>query len=180
MRHFQQLAAGIDVGPLAHQLALAPGLWNENDLRTTHPQSAHVEADDIWLWFNDIPDDPTTVLNDIQTRPYPAWRALTASHELVFDLMRRVGGSQLGRVLITRLRPGAIITPHVDEGAPATFYTRYQIAVQSLPGALFNIGDETVNFATGDVWWIDNRTTHSVVNNSVDDRIVCIVDIRAC
>jgi quercetin dioxygenase-like cupin family protein len=67
----------------------------------------------------------------------------------------------------------------VDSGAPATFYTRYQIALQSLPGALFNIEDETVNFRSGDIWLINNKAEHSVVNNSADDRIVCIVDIRS-
>jgi quercetin dioxygenase-like cupin family protein len=48
-----------------------------------------------------------------------------------------------------------------------------------LPGALFHSGDETSNFHTGEVWWVNNRVTHSVVNNSADDRIVCIVDIRS-
>jgi aspartyl/asparaginyl beta-hydroxylase (cupin superfamily) len=98
---------------------------------------------------------------------------------MVLDLIHRVNGVQLGRCIITKLPPGGQITPHVDGGAPAEFYTRYQIALQSLPGALFHSGDETVNFRAGEIWWINNRVTHSVVNNSADDRIVCIVDIRS-
>jgi quercetin dioxygenase-like cupin family protein len=97
---------------------------------------------------------------------------------MIFDLMRTVEGIQLGRVIITKLSPGKEITPHVDQGAPAEWFNRYQIALQSLPGALFHIGDETVNFRTGDVFMIDNRTEHSVQNHSADDRIVCIADIR--
>jgi hypothetical protein len=82
-------------------------------------------------------------------------------------------------VVVTKLPSGAIIYPHVDRGTSAEFYTRYQIALQSRPGALFHCEDETVNFRPGEVWWVNTRVTHSVVNNSDDDRIVCIVDIRS-
>jgi quercetin dioxygenase-like cupin family protein len=66
-------------------------------------------------------------------------------------------------------------------GAPAEYFTRYQIALQSLPGAIFRVEDETANFRSGDAWWFNNQLEHEVVNNSADDRIVCIIDVRhAC
>lgn len=178
MKHFQYIGK-VDTFPLLHEIQRHPELWNENDLRTAHPGSAHAQADDIWLWFNKVTDGSEySVADDIQTYPYKAWSVLTHARTLVLDLMRRVDGTQLGRVLITRLVPGTAITPHTDQGAPATFYRRYQIALQSMPGAVFNIDDEQANFQTGDVWWINNRAEHSVVNNSADDRIVMIVDVR--
>ena len=70
MRNFLQLAAGVDVGPTLHALALNPDLWNENALRTTHPNSAHAQADDIWLLFNRVPEDPAEVINDLNVEPY--------------------------------------------------------------------------------------------------------------
>jgi aspartyl/asparaginyl beta-hydroxylase (cupin superfamily) len=76
------------------------------------------------------------------------------------------------------LPPGKEISSHVDSGAPATYFQRYQIALQSLPGAIFKIEDEEVQFSTGEVWHIDNTKTHSVINNSGDDRIAMIVDVR--
>jgi quercetin dioxygenase-like cupin family protein len=164
--------------PVLHTLALNPDLWNENDLRTRHHGTAHAEADDIWLLFNRVPENPAEVVDDTWVVPYRGWEVLSPLRPLVLDLMRRVEGVQLGRVMVTRLRPGARIAPHTDQGAPAEIFTRYQIALQSLPGALFQIEDETVNFRSGDVWWIDNRAEHSVINNSADDRIVCIVDVR--
>jgi hypothetical protein len=178
MKHFLQIAAGIDVTPTLHALSLNADLWNENSLRTAHPDSAHAEADDIWLLFNTIPEDPAAVVDDLTVIPYRGWHVLLPLRPLVLDLMRRVEGIGLGRVMVTRLKPGATITPHVDQGAPAEYFTRYQIALQSLPGANFRIENETVNFRTGDVWWINNRVEHDVVNNSADDRIVCIVDVR--
>ena len=178
MRHFLQIAGNVDTVPVLNALATNPGLWNEVSVRTSHPASPHVQADDILVFFNEIPADPTQILDDIQTRPYPAWSALPQLRPLVFDLMRRVEATQLGRVMITRLSPGARIAPHVDEGAPATFFSRYHVALQSHPGALFRIEDETVTFATGDAWWVNNRLEHEVINNSADDRIVLIVDLR--
>lgn len=178
MRHFLQLAGGIDVTPVLHALSLNQDLWNENTLRTAHPMTAHAEADDIWLLFNRIPANPAEVVDDVHVVPYRGWDVLGPLRALVLDLMRRVDGIQLGRVIVTRLKPGARITPHIDRGAPAELFTRYQIALQSLPGAQFRIEDETVNFRAGDAWWINNRAEHEVINNSADDRIVCIVDVR--
>jgi len=179
LRNFLRIAESIDTMPLLAALAVRPDLWNANDLRTKYQESPHCEADDIWLWFNKMPDNPADVIDDIQTHPYPAWTQLPVK-DMVLNLMRAVGGTQLGRVLITRLAPGHEIYPHADEGAPATFYSRYQIMLQCNPGVLFLCGDETVQMKTGDVYWFDNRQTHSVLNNSADDRLALIVDVRTC
>jgi hypothetical protein len=179
VRNFYRIAHGVDVTPLMHQLALNPDLWDQNTLRTTHPLTPHKDVSDVWALFNIIdPENPAATIDAIQTHPYEAWTRLPALKPLTLDLMRRVEGTQLGRVLITRLPPGKAITPHVDEGTPVTFYRRYQIALQSNPGALFTIEEEVVNFQSGEAWWINNRAEHSVVNNSSDDRIVVIADIR--
>ena len=175
VKHFLRIAEFVDTLPVLHSLVLNNDLWDENDLRTTHPETVHAETSDIWVFFNEITDD---VINDIQTIPYRAWDVLLPLRPVIFDLMRRLGGTQLGRVLITRLKPGGKIVPHTDVGAPVNFYNRYMIALQNLPGSVFIIEDEEVTFKPGEVWWINNGAEHSVVNNSADDRIVCIVDIR--
>jgi hypothetical protein len=178
MRHFLQIATGVDVVPALNALAVQDDLWNENSLRSAYPNSPHAEVDDVWLLFNRMPANPAEVIDDIQAQAYRGWWALPQLRLLVLDLARRVEGISLGRVIVTRLRPGGRIAPHVDQGAPAEVFTRYQIALQSLPGAVFRVEDEEVSFRTGDVWKINNRAEHSVINNSADDRIVCIVDVR--
>lgn len=176
MRNFFRVCENLNTFPLLHALARQPELWNQNSLRTEFPGTPHGEADDIWLWFNDQKED---VANAIQVIPYPAWTLLPQARQIVFDLLRAVEGVQLGRVIITRLKPGKQIIPHRDAGAPAEFFKRYQVALQSLPGAIFQIEDEQAGFKTGDIWLINNRAEHSVQNNSQDDRVVMIVDIRA-
>lgn len=177
MKNFQLLATNLDTMPLLHQLQRQPELWDQNTLRTKHPGTAHSQVSDIWVWFNEISE---LIADDKDVRSYDAWHLLPAIRPIVFGLMRQVEGVRLGRVIITKLPVGKTITPHVDMGAPATYYSRYQIALQSLPGAMFTIETEKVNFKSGEIWWINNEAEHSVMNNSADDRIVMIVDIRNC
>lgn len=162
--------------PILAALDARPELWNAHNLRTTYPDSPHAEADDILLMFNELDGE---IINDIQTHPFDAWYQLPV-RDIVLNLMRRVGGVQLGRVLITRLAPGKKIAPHADQGAPADFFQRYQIALQSLPGCTFRSGEEVIQFASGEVYWFDNTLEHEVINNSAADRIVMIVDLRIC
>ena len=176
MENFFRLTKGFNPAPLLVAISRQPELWDQNTLRTKHEKTAHSQVSDIWLMFNELGDG---VANDIIVKPYPAFKELPQARPIIFDLMRLVEGVTLGRVIITRLPPGKKISPHVDGGAPATYFSRYQVALQSLPGALFTIGDETVNFESGEVWLIDNKKEHSVTNNSRDDRIVMIVDIRS-
>lgn len=175
LKHFLKIAEGVDVLPALHALALNPDLWDENTLRTTHPDSPHQDVSDIWVWFNDPSED---VPNAIQTQPYRAWTVLHPLRPMVLDLMRRVDGVQLGRVIVSKLAPGKGIPNHVDEGAPAEFYSRYHIALQCLPGAMMTCAEEHLNMRSGEVWKVNNRVEHSVFNNSADDRIVVIVDVR--
>lgn len=180
MKNFQQIASNIDVTPLLHAIQRKPNLWNVENIRTRYPQSPHHQAEDIILRFNDIPEDISQVVNDKDCFNYPALQELPQARVIIHDLVRRVEGEQLGRVLITKLAPGKSITPHRDEGAPAEFYERYHVMLQNTPGSVFHCGGESVFMRSGDCWWFNNCKEHSVVNNGSDDRITLIVDIRAC
>lgn len=182
MRNFQLLANNVITQPLMLELQRQPDLWDENTLRTKHPGTAHSQVSDIWLWFNAIPKTQNQifkVVDDREVIQYRAWKDLPSARPIIFALMRQVEAVRIGRVIITRLPPGKQITPHKDGGAPATYFQRYQIALQCLPGNSFNIGEETVSFASGDIWHINNREIHSVINNSREDRIVMIADLRS-
>ncbi len=179
MKYFHKIADNVNVGPLMTAIARQPELWDEYTLRTATKGTPHSQVSDIWLWFNDLSEKAAEdIVNDKEVVPYHGWYALPPARIIVLDLMRYVEAHRLGRVIITKLPPGGVIEPHVDGGAPATYFTRYQLALQSRPGAVFAIGDEQVNFRDGEVWLINNQVEHSVVNNSDDDRIVMIMDMR--
>jgi len=180
MRNFQLLQQRVDVIPLLNAVMRQPELWNQNNLRTTHPASPHTRVDDIWLRFNRMPEpgQEAKVIDEHESVNYPALFMLPQARELMFGLMALVQGERLGRALITRLAPGQCIDPHVDGGAHAEYYDRFHIVLQGLPGSLFRCGDETVSMHTGECWWFQNGIEHEVINNSADDRIHLVVDIR--
>ena len=92
MKHFLRIAGGIDATPVLNALANHPELWDENTLRTAHPGTAHAQASDIWVWFNDVAGGPEGVVDDKDVVPYRAWSVIPQLRPLVFDLMRRDGG----------------------------------------------------------------------------------------
>ena len=179
MKNFLKLAEGVDVTPLNAAIARQPELWNANTLRTKHPHTAHGQVDDIWVRFNEVdPQNPLTVVDDTECINYPAMFKLPQIRPLLFGLMKIVEGERMGRVLITKMKPGTRINPHVDMGAPADYYDRYHIVLASTPGCVFRAGEEKVWMRPGEVWWFDNKQEHEVVNNGTDDRTHIVVDIR--
>lgn len=193
MRNFQKLAEGIDGLSLLHDVTRKKNLWNSNTVRTSHPLSAHRVIDDIILRYNPYnpgEDFVEKVCSEIHCENYPAWDELPAAQGLIFALMSRLRGIHLGRVMISRVAPGVCIPPHTDlipqaqkafpnKTQPALYYQRYHIVLKSQPGVVFRCGEEQVYMASGEAWWFDNVVEHEVVNNSSDDRIHLILDIRA-
>lgn len=176
MRNFLKLAQGVNIMPLLHAIQRQPELWNQNNLRREYPTSSHTEVDDIWLRFSNA--EPQNIINDFDAINFPAWDKLPQAHQIIFDLMRTVEATRLGRVLITRLPPGKCIAKHVDNGKYAEYYDRYHIALCNLPGANFRAGSDVICPHAGDVYWFNRLVEHEVINHSNDDRITMIVDIR--
>lgn len=186
MRNFFRLAQGVQVDPIAGALVRQPELWNQESWRTTYRGTPHVDVDDILLRY--APREALGDLDrvaDVQNSPtsvwYPAASRLPQIKPVVLNLMRAIDAWALERLLVTRIRPGGRILPHSDaEGV----YTnsgdigRYHIVVQGLPGSLFKCGDDTVQMMTGEVWWFNAHQVHEVLNNSADDRIHLIADMR--
>lgn len=173
MRYFYRLVEGVVVMPLMAQLARKPELWNLDQTRTTFEGTPHAEVDDILLRFG-LPDG-----NDLEAEDKVAMRELRGAKDMALQIMGLVGGVRLGRVVITRLSSGKQILPHADtEGTYAKYYTRYHVVLQGLPGSMFGCGDEAVNMKTGDVWYFDASAEHWLKNNSADDRVHMLVDVR--
>lgn len=157
-----------------------PQLWNQNVQRTSFAGSPHREASDIWLRYFDPKDaGDKNILDNLNAVPYPAWSLLAETQPLIFDLMRLVRGTRLGKCVITRLKPGSKIYPHKDEGTTAWYYDRYHINLHSMDGVKFRSGDETIYPMTGSCWLVNNQNEHEVINDSNDERIVMIVDIHS-
>jgi uncharacterized RmlC-like cupin family protein len=172
VRNFHKLSGGIAVGPLMATIARHGELWNQDRTRTGIPNSPHGSVDDILLRFGKPSLDD---LGPFENKPS---MALLEARAMVLGVMQLVGGSELGRVIITRLPPGAKIGAHADEGEYARRMVRHQVMVQSLPGNVFRCGDESISTETGELFWFNSSIEHEVINNSKDDRISLIIDCR--
>jgi len=173
MRYFYRLADGLRVLPMMAAIARQPELWNADNCRREFENTPHMSADDILLRFGSKDGD------SLEAMDTPAMAKVFGAKEEVLNIMRVVSGVRLGRVLITRLEPGKKILPHADtQGEYAKYYTRYHMVLQGFPGSLFTCGDETVCMQTGELWWFSAHDEHSVINNSKDDRVHMLIDVR--
>jgi len=186
MRNFLLLAQGVDVTPLLLAIRRRPDLWKEDTYLRDYPQGPFKQIESIMLRFpvKSVHETEEELRNHLSTYDqhenvdYPAYKLLTEARPIVMSLMARVGGERLGRVMINKIAPGGVIFPHVDTKSHTDYYSRFHVVLQSQPGVYFRAGEETTYMAPGEVWWFDNAQEHEVINNSADDRIHMIVDIR--
>ncbi len=184
MKNFIQIAAGVDVIPLATELHAHPELWNV-DAERLGENKPHRDSDDIWVRYNDKTEwlkhgNWQTFSDEHDSIWYPAFYELPSARKLIFDLMARVQGERLGGIFIWRVKPGHQIYPHKDWGWHVDYYTKFNICIQGKQGASFLWPDslEEVVANTGDVHSFINTETHSIINNSDDDYIVMCVCIK--
>jgi len=179
MKNFQ-LMASINIMPLMIQVARQADLWKADTYLRDYPQGPFGDTETIFLRFP--PASVTELERGTKDQHECVWMDgalhLPAARQMIFNLMATVEGERLGRVMINKLRPGGRIYPHADTPAHAEYWDRFHIVLQSLPGNNFRCGDETIGMRTGEVWWFQNAIEHEVVNNSADDRIHMVVDIR--
>ena len=186
MKNFHRITSGIDVLPLVLAIKRRPGLWKEDTYLRDYPQGPFKNIESIMLRFptKGVYETEEELKNHLSTYDqhenidYPAYKVLHEARPMVMGLMSRVEGERLGRVMINKICPGGVIYPHRDTPSHAEYYSRFHIVLQSQPGVVFRAGDESVYMATGEVWWFDNSQEHEVINNSADDRVHMIVDIR--
>lgn len=186
MKNFQQIVSGMDILPLLLAIKRRPELWKEDTYLRDYPQGPFKQIESIMLRFpaKSVHEteqelaDHLSQYDQHENIDYPAYARLPEARSLVMGLMARVDGERLGRVMINKIAPGGVIYPHVDTKSHTDYYSRFHIVLQSQSGVLFRAGDEQIYMPTGSIWWFDNSQEHEVINNSADDRIHMIVDIR--
>lgn len=183
-----KVISGLDVGPLLAQVRAHPELWDTDDSWTRgKTMSAIYDVSNIVLRWNKSPD-PT---KPGQGWDKPALGILSEARSIVDNVMRISEGILLGKVLITRLRPGQNINPHVHVSPPGVprIYHTYQVPLSVAPGCVFGCDDEDprtsgrwaenqVRMVPGNVYWFENTVSHWVTNASNEDRISMLMDVR--
>ena len=186
MKNFQQITAGIDIMPLLLAIKRRPDLWKADTYLRDYPQGPFAQIESIMLRFPEKAvleteaelKDHLSKYDQHESIDHPAYAVLPEARRLVMGVMARVDGERLGRVMINKIAPGGVIYPHADTPAHTAYYSRFHLVLQSQSGVVFRAGDESTYMATGELWWFDNSQVHEVINNSADDRIHMIIDVR--
>lgn len=198
MKNFLRMAEGVDIMPLLLAIQRNGQMWQEDTFLRHYPQGPFEDVQTIFLRFPERivfdDEDPAEQARKIElykqnllpgvdqheSIDYPNYALLPEARPLVQALMARANGVRLGRVMINKISAGGQIFPHADSPEHANYWNnRLHVVLQSLPGNDFRCVDEHVSMRSGEVWWFDHRLEHAVVNNSADDRIHMIVDIRS-
>lgn len=179
---FELIAPAVDVRDIQDELIVHNDEFGKIPLRTAYEGSSHREATDILLRGPDLYSGKEwsmlALQNEILCVPLVDKEFMPAAQYWAKEVMKGVGGVQLGRVIITKLPAGGKIYEHVDEGDAADWYDRFHLVIQGGEGDVFHSADETVTMYTGELWWVENQADHSVENNMDTDRIHMIMDIR--
>jgi hypothetical protein len=186
VNNFLKIAEGLDTLPLLLAIWRRPELWKEDTYLRDYPQGPFKEIESIMLRFpmKSVHETEEELKNHLSTHDqhesidYPPYKLLPEARALIMGLMARVGGERLGRCMVNKIKPGGRIFPHADTEEHASYYSRFHIVLQSSPGVMFRAGDETVMMKIGEAWWFDNSKEHEVVNNSSEDRVHLIIDVR--
>lgn len=189
MENFAYISGGLDTTPLMLTIKRNPDLWKADTYLRDYPQGPFGEIESIMLRFPEkrVMDQEAEIeaykrgeskFDQHESIDHPPYKFLTEARPMVMNLMAYVGGERLGRVMINKIKPGGKIFPHADTPEHANYWDRFHIVLQSSKGVVFRCGDETVYMATGEVWWFQNANEHEVINNSAEDRIHMVIDIR--
>lgn len=176
MQNFNRLLTNINVGPMLDALDARPELWDEITVRQEAPGSPHHDTKCIWLRGpREITLD--SVFNDLRSVDYLSMGELAeAVYPLVAPILRQLGSTNLGRVMIVALQPGGYIDPHEDQGKYAKAFSRFHLVLTSDQGNSFSCDGETVHMQPGELWWFNHRGQHEVRNDSTTPRIHIIFD----
>jgi quercetin dioxygenase-like cupin family protein len=85
-------------------------------------------------------------------------------------------GGQLTRIMVVSLLPGTEILAHIDQGEYYVDKDRYHIPIQT-KGSLNICENEHQVYKEGELWWFDNKKTHSAKNEGDTERVHIIFDI---
>lgn len=186
LSHFTKVGSSFDVATLRSYISLQPELWGEITARQTTPGSPHGDTETIFLRWAKT-QTIHAAFNEIPAVDYPTLAKLPVANQLIEDIAALVCGSEIGRVIVTKLKPGGKIEPHIDEGAYSDHYERFHLCLDASVGSNFGVRDkdetgdyqQVVNMFPGELWWFNHKKEHWVLNNSDTPRIHLIADIVA-
>ena len=177
MNHFTHIPFTFDPTDALQELAAHPDLWHQITARQDFPGSDHKDTQTIYLrgpGHMEVPSDYVAVGNAVDYLGNVD--DLQACVRLVGYALKAIGATELGYVMVVKLKAGGRVTPHVDEGPYSDHFTRFHLVLSTNDGCLFHVEQEAQHMAAGELWQFDHKSEHQFVNFGPTDRIHIIFD----
>lgn len=172
-QYFKTLHEGFEPAPVLAELDAFPELWSLFTARQKYQGSAHADTQTIPLRGPLTLEDP---FEDLEAYDYPIIKKLPATVAYLRQIALGLGMREIGRVMLVRLKPGGVISEHIDEGGYARYFARFHAPLSTGPQCLFRCGPEQVHMEAGSLWWFNHQRPHSVRNLEKSHRIHLIAD----
>jgi hypothetical protein len=161
----------VDVAPLQALVAAESDVtWRADPFRQ-RAFTVHGDTETLFLIYDQD-------LRHISPTRLPRYDDYSRALQPVFDVLA-AGLCESGwcaRCILTRLRPGGVIAPHVDHGFSLERSHRVHIPIVTSGDVRFEVGGEVRNMAAGEMWEINNMRRHGVENTGDHARVHLIVD----
>lgn len=173
MQHFD-LIGKMPVEPLIDALGLNDPRFKDMTFRQSTAGSPHVNTETIFLRM------PPIISRDTIFESFDCVDCPAMADPTFFDAVRwieRMVQGDAARVMIVKLLPKGVVTPHRDEGSYAAATERYHLPITTNPESRAWIVPEQVHMAAGELWWFAKDRVHCMFNAGDTDRIHLICDI---
>lgn len=163
-----------EIHEVAGEISAAEELWTA-DISRQRRLNVQRETECISL-RKGCPDEFTDMNDCNETSMTP----FAEKFPIIIDLLTQIAAQlrgELCRAMIVRLRPGGRVYPHIDWGKYYLTRDRYHIVVSAGPGNSLTCGGRTIEPREGEVWWLDNKQTHTAFNSSDSPRVHVVLDL---
>jgi len=177
MKHFTRIPFDFDPAQALQELDVLPDLWKQITARQDFPGSDHKDTETIYLRGPaklDVPADYMAVGNAVDY--LDNIEALPACEALLRDALATIGATELGYVMVVKLKAGGEVTPHIDEGPYSDHFTRFHLVLSTNDRCKFSVWPELCRMKAGELWQFDHKSLHAFINNGDTDRIHIIFD----
>lgn len=147
--------------------------WTEYDDRKKRRGAASINTDTIPLIY----DTKQRINSGIIHKNYRLFSPYVDG--VIATAIEYIGEVRVQQAMLTRLRAGAVIPKHRDEGPLTARTHRMHVPIKTNSACIFSVGEESMNLMAGQIWIVDNvGRLHGVQNNGSEDRVHLIIDAQ--
>jgi hypothetical protein len=178
---YRQLAR-VEIGELARKLLELPEeLWLSDQVLQKKIAGDRDTNSIFLLSLASVDFEPLIEKRSISVADVPRGAGWEVLHEVVDPLVAQAiahfpAGGVVTRVQLARMQPGCEITPHTDVSLILMATHRLHVPVVTNSHVDFRVTGERVILEEGNLYEVNNRVQHSVVNGGDAARVHLIVD----